>query len=186
VEDLFDFRELRIRQPGKLLQGQASYEIFDTGRRLLAVASEAEGRSRLQALSGLVPGTRTLGVRTAAGEPALMLVMRDTEWAADVTDSAGKPVGRIRIGDTRRHYTLLDSGGLVVGKAAGDLAVKNFSVISADGGPMAQVTKTWAGLRKELLTSADHYTVKFAGTQPTSARVLTVMMAIVLDLVRHE
>jgi len=186
VEDLFDFRELRIRQPGKLIGGRATYEIFDGGRQLLAVASEAEGRSRLQALSGLVPGTRTLGVRTAAGAPALMLVMRDNEWAADVTDSAGRPVGRIRVGDTRRHYTLLDSGGVVVGKAAGDLAVKNFSVTSADGGLMAQVTKTWAGLRKELLTSADHYTVKFAGTQPASARALTVMMAIVLDLVRHE
>jgi Scramblase len=186
VEDPFDFRELRIRQPGKLLHGQVSYEIFDTKRRLLAVASEAEGRSRLQALSGLVPGSRTLGVRTAAGEPVLMLAMRDSEWAADVTDAAGKPVGRIRIGDTRRHYTLLDSGGVVVGKAAGDLAVKNFSVTSADGRLMAQVTKTWAGLRKELLTSADHYTVTFAGTQPAPARALTVMMAIVLDLVRHE
>jgi hypothetical protein len=186
VEDLFDFRELRIRQPAKLLAGHASYEIFDTQRRLLAVASEAEGRSRLQTLSGLVPGTRTLGVRTAAGAPVLMLIMRDNEWAADVTDSAGQPVGRIRVGDTRRHYTLLDSGGLVLGKAAGDLAVKNFSVTSAEGGPLAQVTKTWAGLRKELLTSADHYTVKFAGSQPPSARVLTIMMAIVLDLVRHE
>jgi uncharacterized protein YxjI len=186
VEDLFDFRELRIRQPGKLLPGQATYEIFDTGRQLLAVASEAEGRSRLETLAGLVPGTRMLGVRTASGEPVLMLVMRDSGWAVDVTDPAGKPVGTIRVGDTRRHYTLLDSGGLVVGKAAGDLAVKNFSVTNAEGGPMAQVTKTWAGLRKELLTSADHYTVKFAGTQPAPARVLTVMMAIVLDLVRHE
>ena len=186
MEDLFDFRELKIRQPGKMLPGQARYQIFDSERRLLAVASESEGRSRFQTFTGLIPGTRMFGVRTASGEPILMLVKRDADWAADVTDPAGKPVGRISIGDTRRHYTLLDSGGRVVGKAAGDLAVKNFSVTSAEGTPMAQVIKTWAGLRKELLTTADHYTVKFTGTPAASARVLTVMMAIVLDMARHD
>jgi scramblase len=185
VEDLFNFRELRIRQPGRMIPGQARYDIFDTSRNLLAVASEAAGRTRFQTFTGLLPDTRQLGVRTAAGQPVLMLVKRDSDWAADVTDAAGKPVGRIRIGDTRRFYTLIDAGGQVVGNAAGDLAVKNFSVTSAEGAPLAQVRKTWAGLRKELLTSADHYTVKFSGTPSLSARVLTVMMAIVLDLARH-
>jgi hypothetical protein len=39
VDDPFDFRELRIRQPGRLIPGKAKYEIFDTGRHLLAIAS---------------------------------------------------------------------------------------------------------------------------------------------------
>jgi len=185
VEDLFDFRELLIRQPARLIPGQARYEIFDTQRQLLAVASEAEGRSRMQALTRLIPGTRALAVRTAAGEPVLALVKRDSDWAADVTDPDGKPVGRIRIGGTRRHYTLLDGSGAVVGEAAGDLAVKNFAVTGAEGARIASVRKTWAGLRKELLTSADHYTVTFADPVPREARVLTVMMTIVLDLARH-
>jgi hypothetical protein len=185
VEDLFNFRELRIRQPGRIRPGRARYDIFDTSRNLLAVASEAEGRTRFQTVTGLLPDTRQLGVRTAAGQPVLMLVKRDSDWAAEVTDAAGKPVGRIRIGDTRRFYTLIDAGGQVVGNAAGDLAVKNFSVTSAEGAPLAQVRKTWAGVRKELLTSADHYTVKFSGTPPAAARILTVMMTIVLDLARH-
>ena len=185
MEDLFNFRELRIRQPGRMIPGQARYNIFDASRNLLAVASEAEGRTRFQTITGLLPDTRQLGVRTAAGQPVLMLIKRDSVWAADVIDAAGKPVGRIRIGDTRRFYTLIDADGQVVGNAAGDLAVKNFSVTSAEGAPLAQVRKTWAGLRKELLTSADHYTVKFSGMPPPSARILTVMMAIVLDLARH-
>ena len=185
VEDLFDFRELKIRQPGRMIPGQARYDIFDTSRNLLAVASEAEGRTRFQTITGLLPDTRQLGVRTAAGQPVLMLIKRDSYWAADVTDAAGKPVDRIRLGDTRRFYTLIGADGQVVANAAGDLAVKNFSVTSAEGAPLAQVRKTWAGLRKELLTSADHYTVKFSGMPPPSARILTVMMAIVLDLARH-
>lgn len=180
----FDFRELRIRQPGRLIPGKARYEIFDTGRHLLAIASEEAGRSWMQTLTRELPGTRALGVRTAAGEPVLTLVKRNSAWAADLTDPDGKPVGRIRIGGTRRQYTLVDGSGEVVGEAVGDLAVKNFAVTGAEGAPIASVRKTWAGL-KEVLTSADNYTVKFADPVPDPARVLTVMMTIVLDLARY-
>jgi len=185
VEDLFDFRELLIRQPARLIPGQARYEIFDTERHLLAIASEEEGRSRMQTFTRLIPGTRALGVRTAAGEPVLTLIKRDSDWAADLTDPDGRPIGRIRIGSTRRHYTLVDGSGEVVGEAVGDLAVKNFAVTGAEGARIATVRKTWAGLRKELLTSADHYSVKFTDPVPRPARVLTVMMTVVLDLARH-
>ena len=184
MDDPFDFRELRIRQPGRLIPGKARYEIFDTGRHLLAIASEEAGRSWMQTLTRELPGTRALGVRTAAGEPVLTLVKRNSDWAADLTDPDGKPVGRIRIGDTRRQYTLVDGSGEVVGEAVGDLAVKNFAITGAEGAPIASVRKTWAGL-KEVLTSADNYTVKFADPVPGPARVLTVMMTIVLDLARY-
>ena len=45
--------------------------------------------------------------------------------------------------------------------------------------------KTWAGLRKELLTSADHYSVSFTGPVSARVRTLIVMMPIVLDLARY-
>ena len=157
----------------------------DTERNLLAIASEEAGRSWKQTLARELPGTRALGVHTAAGEPVLTLVKRNNDWAADLTAPDGKPVGRIRIGDTRRQYTLVDGSGEVVGEAVGDLAVKNFAVTGAEGTPIASVRKTWAGL-KEVLTSADNYTVKFADLVPGPARVLTVMMAIVLDLTLYE
>lgn len=183
--DPFDFRQLQIRQPARLIPGHANYEIFDAERNLLAIASESEGRSRFEALTGMIPGTRVLAVRTAAGDPLLTLVKRDSDWAAELTDPAGRPMGRIRIGDTRRNYTLVDAQGRVVGEAAGDLAVKTFSVTGDGGTRIAQVRKTWAGLRKELLTSADHYTITFTGPASGPVRVLTVMMTIVLDLARH-
>ena len=185
VEDHFDFRELRIRQPGRLLPGQASYEIFDTQRRLLAVAAEIEAHPRLQALTRMTRDTRVLAVRTATGEPVLTLVKRDSEWLAELTDPAGAPIGRIRIGGSRRHYTLLDDQDQVVGEAVGDLAVKNFALTGAGGTRFAEVRKTWAGFRKELLTSSDHYSIKFTSPVSPQVRTLTVMMSIVLDLARY-
>jgi hypothetical protein len=73
VAATFDHQELRIRQPARLMTGRASYEIFDPRKNLIAVAVETERRSRMDTLTGMIPGTRTVAVRTAAGEPVLTL-----------------------------------------------------------------------------------------------------------------
>ena len=185
MEDPFAVRELRIRQPARMLPGRARYDIFDDSRNLLAVAAESEPRSALQTMASLVPRTRVIGVRSAAGEPVLTMVKRDDDWVADVTDPAGRLVGRIQIGETRRHYTLLDETDQVAGQAVGDLAVKQFTITGPDGERFARLRKTWAGLGKELLTSADHYTVTFTGPMSARTRMLVVMVPIILDMARH-
>jgi hypothetical protein len=187
VADPFAFRELRIRQPGKVLPGRARYEIFDPDKNLLAVAAETESRGVLNTMIGLVPGTRVLAVRTPGGDPVLTLVRQDSEndWLAAVTEPDGKLIGKIRIEFSRRHYTLLDAKGQVVGRAAGDLGATQFSVTGAEGERYAQIRKTWAGLGKELLTSSDHYTVTFTGPVSAPIRTLIVMVPIVLDMTRH-
>ena len=187
VADPFAFRELRIRQPGKVLPGRARYEIFDPDKNLLAVAAETESRGVLNTMIGLVPGTRVLAVRTPGGDPVLTLVRQDSEndWLAAVTEPDGTLIGKIRIEFSRRHYTLLDEQGQVVGRAAGDLGATQFSVTGAEGERYAHIRKTWAGLGKELLTSSDHYTVTFTGPVPPSIRTMIVMVPIVLDMTRH-
>ena len=184
MEDPFAVKELRIRQPARMLPGRARYDIFE-GRNLIAVAAENEPRSALQTMASLVPRTRVISVRSAAGEPVLTMVKRDDDWVADVTDPDGQLVGRIQIGETRRHYTLLDETDQVAGQAVGDLAVKQFTITGPDGERFARLRKTWAGLGKELLTSSDHYTVTFTGPMPPRTRLLVVMVPIVLDMTRH-
>lgn len=184
MEDPFAVKELRIRQPARMLPGRARYDIFD-GRNLIAVAAENEPRSALQTMASLVPRTRVISVRSAVGEPVLTMVKRDDDWVADVTDSNDQLVGRIQIGETRRHYTLLDEADQVAGQAVGDLAVKQFTITGPEGERFARLRKTWAGLGKELLTSSDHYTVTFTGPMPPRVRMLVVMVPIVLDMTRH-
>lgn len=184
MEDPFAVKELRIRQPARMLPGRARYDIFE-GRSLIAVAIENEPRSALQTMASLVPRTRVISVRSAVGEPVLTMVKRDDDWVADVTDPDDQLVGRIQIGETRRHYTLLDEADQVAGQAVGDLAVKQFTITGPDGERFARLRKTWAGLGKELLTSSDHYTVTFTGPMPPRIRMLVVMVPIVLDMTRH-
>jgi hypothetical protein len=185
MEDLFDFQALLIRQPGKLLANRAKYEIFDTERQLLALAVASEHHPRLGWISKM-PDATALAVTTPSGELILSLVMRHKEWTTDVHGPANELIGRIRTGDSRRHYNLLDDHDQVVGTVVGDLGLKKFSVDGSEGGRFGQVRKTWAGLRKEMLTSADHYKVEFTGPVSQLVRVLTVMMPIVLDLTLYE
>lgn len=168
-----------------MLPGRARYEIFDTSKNLLAVAAETEARSRIEALTREVPSVRRLAVTTAAGEPVLTLVKRHSDWTADATDPGGRLIGRIRVGGTKRNYTLLDEADQVAGQANGDLAVKQFTVTGPDGERYARFRKTWAGLGKELLTEADHYSIAFTGPVPARIRTLIVMVPIVLDMTRH-
>ena len=182
VEDPFDVRTLRIRQPGKLLPDRANYEIFNADRQLLATATETEGHARLKLLGKSMPDTRVVAIATAAGQPVGFLIKQSSEWITEFRGPGSELIGRIRTGDTRRIYTLLGDQGQTVGKVTGDLALKHFSVTVPGGAVVGRVRKTWAGLTKEMLTPSDHYAVEFTGLVSQPARTLTVMMPIVLDL----
>jgi hypothetical protein len=186
VESLFEFSELRIRQPGKVLAGRASYEISDDRRRLLAVATEVEARTVLDKITKLLPDSRTLAVTSPDGEYLFTLSLQSAKWVAELADPDGTLLGKVKIGGSRRHYTLLDTEGEVIGEAVGDLAVRRFTVMAPGHPPFAEVRKTFAGPVKETFTSSDNYTVKFAtATVPPLTRTLTVMVPIVLDLARY-
>jgi hypothetical protein len=185
MDDPFAARELRIRQPARVMPGRARYDIFGPAKKLVAVVAETEPRSVLQTIGDLVPRTRVLGVTSASGEPMLTLVKRDADWLADLSDPAGQLLGQIEIGETRRHYTLRDEAGQLAGQVVGDLAVRQFTITGPDGERLAQLRKTWAGLGKELLTSSDHYTMTFTGPMSPKTRMMVVMVPIVLDMTRH-
>jgi Scramblase len=181
VDDPFDCEALRIHQPGRLLPNRASYEISNADRRLLAIATETEAHTRLKLLSKSMPDARVIAVTTAAGEPILTLIRHRKERITELRGPETELVGRIRATHTTRHYTLIDEQDQTVGKVVGDLGLKHFPVADTTGLEFARIHKTWAGL-KDMLTPSDHYKVDFTGPVSPTARILTVMTAVVLDL----
>jgi hypothetical protein len=182
VDDPFDCQALRILQPGRLLPNRANYQIFNEQRQLLAIATELEAHTRRHLLSKSMPDARVLAVTTAGGEPIVTLIKQQRERITELHNPEGELAGRIRATHTTRHYTLLDDQDETVGKVVGDLALKHFTVTGAQGGEFARLRKTWAGFPKEVLTPSDHYKVEFTAPVSQPTRLLTVMMAIVLDL----
>jgi hypothetical protein len=185
VEDPFNFAELQIRQPVKILPGRASYQIFGGRKELVAVATEVEGRTVMDKISRLLPDTRVLMVTTATGEPMMTVAYHGAKWVVEVTDTDDSLIGKIRIGGSRRHYILLDAEDTEIARVVGDLAVRRFTVTGTNRPPFAEVKKTFAGPVKEALTSSDHYTVRFALQPRPLERTLTVLIPIVVDLARY-
>jgi YD repeat-containing protein len=185
VEDPFNFTELQIRQPARVLAGRATYEIFGDRKELVAVATEVEGRSLLDKIEGLQPENRLLAVTTAGGRPLMTVAYHGSRWRVEVRDADDNPVGMIRIAANRRHYTLLDADGTEIAAVDGDLAVRRFTVTGTNRPPFAEVKKTFAGPVKEALTSSDNYTVRFALPPTPLERTLTVLVPIVIDLARY-
>src|ERR1700753_3867858 len=163
MEDPFAVKELRIRQPARMMPGRARYDIFDSGKQLLAVVTETEPRSMLHSMADLVPRTRVLSVRSAAGEPVLTLVKRDNDWLTDLTDADDQLIGRIQTGETRRHYTLLDEARRRLGTVAAHLAA----------------------LDQDLLTKTAHYTLTFTGPMRPRPRMMVAMVPVVLDMNKY-
>jgi len=163
---------------------RARYEIFDTDGSQVAVVQETEKRSRIGAFANVVPTHRAFDVTTSRHEPLLTMIMND-EWHADLISPGGEPIGRIRVGFSRREYTLLDDEETVVAKAAGDLPATKFAVTGPAGERYAEFRKTWAGLRKEIFTEADNYTIRFGPGVPARTRTIIVMVPVVLDMSLH-
>jgi hypothetical protein len=186
--DPFNFRELRVKQPGRLFPGRATYEIFG-GKQLVATAREVEARTLLDKITNLLPDTRVLAVTGPAGESLLRIVYYAHMWTVDVADNDDKIIGKIQVGGSRRHYHLQDPEGTEFATAVGDLAVRRFVVRTSDGHPpFAEIQKTFAGPIKETLTSADHYRVRFSGDGEQVSplgRTLTAIVPIILDLAKY-
>jgi uncharacterized protein YxjI len=191
VDDLFNSPTISIEQPGKLLATQAEYKILDARRQLLAVAEETDHRTRGQVLKAALPiapppGAQVLLVHTEEQTPLLVLQKLDGGRVSEVRLPDGRLVGTIRAERTTRHYALLDGEGARLGTITGDLSLRRFTLTDASNISLGHVTKKWAGLAKELLTTADKYSLEISANAGSGLRVLFVMSAIVLDLTLHE
>ncbi|MCW2912308.1 MAG: Scramblase family protein [Actinomycetia bacterium] len=191
VIDVFDSPVLRVQQPRKVLPTKAQYNIFNAESVLVAVATETDARTRRKALQAARPGSPLLGARallltTADGVPLLTIDKQTGQRVTAVRGPDGGPIGAIRAERTTRHYALLDAEDHPIGQITGDLSLRRFTVADGEGKRVARVSKKWAGLATEVLTTADRYNVEISGPVSEPLRTLVVVSAIVLDLTLHE
>ncbi|WP_160147266.1 phospholipid scramblase-related protein [Thermomonospora echinospora] len=205
MTELFNAPALRVEQPRKVLATRARYDFFDATGTLLASATETAERTRLKAVRAALPGNVLAGAQTLlVHDPAetllliiekhdtnrLTTIRRPVEGAEGAEGDAlfdGDLIGSIRAERTTRHYALLDAADKRVGEVTGDLGLRKFSVTDTERRHVAQINKKWAGLRAEMLTNADRYSVEITGKRITETlRALIVVTAVVLDLTLHE
>jgi len=203
VTELFTLPILRVEQPRKVVATRTRYDFFDERGTLVATAADVNERPRRVALRAALPGNVLAGdqvlLLTDADETPLLViekhasnrrtvVRRPGDDSSEETDPfEGEIIGTIDAVRTTRHHVLKDAEGTKIGEVTGDLALKRFAVTDTESRHVAQVNKRWAGLRAELLTNADRYTVeRLTNRLSDTFRALIVVLPVVLDLTLYE
>ncbi|MEK7393536.1 MAG: phospholipid scramblase-related protein [Fibrobacterota bacterium] len=107
-----------------------------------------------------------------------------------VEDGIGRPLGTLRskLLSFRLEFAVLDSMGKEIAKVNGDWKGWNFQLVSPKGEVLGTITKKWAGIGKELFTSADNYMIELSeGKQDdTKSRSMLLAAALAIDICFKE
>jgi uncharacterized protein YxjI len=105
-----------------------------------------------------------------------------------VRDGEGREIGWFRrklltLGDS---FDVFNAQGVQVARVKGDIVGWNFHFLDASDREVGTITKKWAGLGKELFTTADNYMIALNGPQsPDNARLL-LAAGLSIDIVFKE
>ncbi|MEU6038661.1 phospholipid scramblase-related protein [Actinomadura sp. NPDC047616] len=190
VYGLFGASILRVEQPRRLPAAKSQYRIFDGPGTLVAEAEEENVSIRRQASRVLWGGSeasaRTVRVSDPQGVPLMVIDKPVHSQNATVYDPDGAFVGVFQQEDHTFRYGLHDVAGRRVGELKGNRLGRRFAVLDAHGAHVAQVDKKWAGVGKEVLTTADRYTVEIYRSLPYPLRHLVVAAALAMDMIHYE
>lgn len=190
MPELLEYDRLVVNQKAKLIELTNEYKIRDQDGNEVGVIRQ-EGQSKARKLLRLVSSvdqflTVRLSVYDASGRKVVGLrrpakIMKST---VEVTDGSDQMVGRIVqqnvLGKIR--FALEATGGMSLGEVrAENWRAWDFVVTDARGAEVARISKKWAGLGKELFTTADNYVLEMTPAVTGPMRLLVLAAAAGID-----
>lgn len=177
-----------IKEHIGLLKAANNYDILDSeeGRVLMECREENLGfftkLLRFSDYRGTTPFD--IRVRTPDGQP----VMRLTRWIpifvsrVKVLDENDNLVGgfKQKLFSVSGTFDVLDAGDRPVCRLKGGVTGRNFSFLAPNDVELARVEKKWAGLGKELCTSAGNYVLHIDDAVPGDSTIRQLILASVI------
>ncbi len=131
-------------------------------------------------------------LKTPDGEPVLRVSRGISIFLSKVSvcDDTDRPVGgfKQKLFSFGGKFDVLDANEQVLCQLKGNWKSREFNFIKADGEVVATVTQKWAGLAKELFTSADNYVLTIDDSIPPDAPIRQLILGAVMciDMVLKE
>jgi uncharacterized protein YxjI len=187
---LFDAPVLVVNQKAKVFEMVAEYVVRDeSGNQLGAVREVGQSKARkvLRFVSQVDDFlTHRYEIVDSSGSVVLRVTRPRRLLKANVVISGpddaeiGRVVQQNVIGKIR--FGLVAADGTAVGSInAENWRAWDFSVCGASGAEVARVTKKWAGLGRELFTTADNYVVSVPSPLAEPLRSIVVASALCID-----
>ncbi len=106
----------------------------------------------------------------------------------DILDENGQIVGfmkskLISLGGT---FTVYDASGAEVAMVKGDWKGRNFRFLDTNQNEIGKIAQQWAGLAKEMFTSADKYIISLNETPTPGKAILLLAAGLAVDTVFKE
>lgn len=193
---MFDQPSYIVREHVGFLKLTDTYDILDpaAGGKQAGIAQERISGGikllRLLVNKQILPTT----VAIVAGEdpkgPAAIEIRRGWPFGGGVRvfDGQGRQLGsfKTKLFSLGGAFDLVDPAGKLVARIKGDWRGKNYKFLDDAGAELGAITKQWAGLGKELFTSADTYVVALAAGAPQALMPLLLAAGIAIDVLYHE
>lgn len=193
---MLELTQFLVKEHVGMLKLTDAYDILDpaTGKK---VGFAHENLSALAKLGRLLIDKRLLPTRVEIKEtedgPAVLVLRRGFTFLrarVEVLDRSGTLLGwfRAKLLTLGGGFFVHNAEGKQVAEVKGDWKGWNFQFVAADGAQWGTVTKQWAGIGKELFTSADTYIIALEpklGSNPAMASLL-LAAGLAIDTVFKE
>ena len=172
-----------------------TFDIFDPAtQQQIGIAKEEPPEwakwLRLLVNKRLMP--TTVNVYAAEGSAPELSIHRTFTFLRakiEVREKGGQPMGYLKskLFSLGGGFLIYDMKDQEVAELKGDWKGWDFKFIGKDGRQLGRVTKKWAGIGKELFTSADNYVISLEGpTQNRAAATLLLAAGLAVDIVLKE
>ncbi len=135
----------------------------------------------------------TVNIYENEAEPPVFSIHRPWSFwrtKVKVTGAGGEPLGyfKSKIFSIGGGFFVYDHQNQQIAEVKGDWKGWNFKFLGRDGREIGTVTKKWAGIGKELFTSADNYVIALGevGGGQAAASVLLLAAGLAIDIVYKE
>jgi uncharacterized protein YxjI len=131
-----------------------------------------------------------VNVYETEGQPPVLSIRKPPSFLrakVSVHDATGRTLGHFesKLFSLGGGFWVMDSAERQVAEVKGDWKGWNFSFLGPDGREIGTVTKKWAGVGKELFTSADNYMIALQEVSPANASLL-LAAGLAIDVVFKE
>lgn len=180
---------LVVSQKAKLFEVKAEYAVYNQhGQRIGSVREVGQNfMKKAMAVRAEENRTRRLQVVDTHGR-VLMAITRPAKLVRSkvmVRDASGAEIGEIvqkNFGFIGKVRFGLESGRKPVGSInCEDWNAWDFNIQDATGSEVARITKTWAGMAKEMFTKGDKYVVQIHRPLEDPLRSLVIASALAVD-----
>lgn len=193
---MFHLTKYFIREHVGFMKLTDTYDILDPEtNQQIGLAQENPGTffkwMRLLVKKQLLP--TAVEIKENENSPPLLTIRRGFTFLrakVQVLDQSGQELGffKAKLFSLGGGFYVFDKAGTQVAEVKGDWKGWNFKLVDATGKELGTITKKWAGIGRELFTSADNYIVALNENLSQNPAILALLLAagLAIDIVFKE